>query len=78
MKMIDTPSLLQPADEIEEVELLLRRERGGRLVEDDQPRRVVHGAGDLHHLLLPAPSEETSAIGSTWKLSDSRKRWAWM
>ncbi len=43
---------LQPSHQVEEVELLLRREGRGRLVEDHQPRLVVHRAGDLHHLLL--------------------------
>ncbi len=34
------------------MKLLLGRERGGRLVEDQNARVMVHGARDLHHLLL--------------------------
>ena len=43
---------LQPADQREEVALLLRRQRRGRLVEDDDLGLVVDGAGDLDHLPL--------------------------
>ena len=43
---------LEPADEIEEVKLLFGREARGRLVENQDARMMVDGAGDLHHLLL--------------------------
>ena len=43
---------LQPPHQREEMPLLLRRQAGGRLVEDDHLGLVMHGAGDLHHLPL--------------------------
>lgn len=45
-------AIAEPAQKIEEVLFLLGRERGSRLVEDDDARLVVDGARDLHHLLL--------------------------
>ncbi len=45
-------ALLEIADEIEEVFLLFRSERGGRLVEDDHLGAMKHGARNLDHLLL--------------------------
>ena len=45
-------ALLQVAHQVEEVFLLLGRQRRGRLVEDDHLGLVQHGAGDLDHLLL--------------------------
>ena len=51
--MIETPRALQPLDQREEMMLLLGRQRRGRLVEDDDLGIVVHGPGDLDHLLLP-------------------------
>ena len=43
---------LEPPGKIEEVELLFRRQRRGRLVEDDDAGLVMNGARDLDHLLL--------------------------
>ena len=45
-------ALAQALHQREEVVLLLRREARGGLVEDHDPRAEVHGARDLHHLLL--------------------------
>ena len=45
-------ALLEIADEVEEVFLLLRRQRCGRLVEDDDLGAVQNRACDLDHLLL--------------------------
>ncbi len=42
----------QPPHQAEEVVLLLRRQRGGRLIENDDARLVMDGAGDLDHLLV--------------------------
>ena len=42
----------QGPHQVEQMVGLLRRERGGRLIEDDDARLVEHGARDLHHLPL--------------------------
>ncbi len=47
--------LHQPAYQAKEVILFLRRQRSGRLVENDDARFVMHGAGDLDHLLVRRP-----------------------
>src|SRR6202051_2951278 len=43
---------LEVADQIEEVLLFLRRQRGGGLVEDDDLCLMQDGARDLDHLFL--------------------------
>lgn len=43
---------LEVGDQVEEILLLLRRQAGRGLIEDDDPRFVQHRAGNLDHLLL--------------------------
>ena len=52
MKMIDMPSLRQRAQDLEQLRRLLRREHGGRLVEDQDVRLAVERLQDLDALLL--------------------------
>ena len=52
MKIIATPLRRSDPHQVEQMVGLLRRERGGRLIEDDDARLVEHGARDLHHLPL--------------------------
>ena len=52
MKIIATPLRCSDLHQVEEMVGLLRRQRRGRLVEDDDARLVEHGARDLHHLPL--------------------------
>ena len=52
MKMIDIPLGLQVAEDLEQLERLLRRQDGGRLVEDQDVRLAVERLQDLHALLL--------------------------
>ena len=46
------PELRTFANEMEEMNDLLRREARGRLVKDHDARSIVHRASDLHHLAL--------------------------
>jgi len=46
------PIGLEPRDQTEEMVLFLGGEGRGRFVKDDDPRLVVDGTGDFHHLLL--------------------------
>ena len=52
MKTIDMPSLRQQAEDLEQLLRLLRREHGGRLVEDENVRLPVERLQDLDALLL--------------------------
>ena len=52
MKMIDLPALGQAADDLEQLLRLLRRQHGGRLVEDEDVRLAVERLEDLDALLL--------------------------
>jgi hypothetical protein len=44
--------LLEPADQVEKMELLLRGQGRCRLVENEHARVVMHGARDLNQLLF--------------------------
>ena len=52
MKMIDMPCPRQAADDLEQLLRLLRRQHGGRLVEDQDVGAAVERLQDLHPLLL--------------------------
>ncbi len=52
MKMIDIPSRVERSEDREELARLLRREHGGRLVEDQDVGPAVERLQDLDPLLL--------------------------
>ena len=52
MKMIDMPSRDEGLEDAEELDCLLRREHGRRLVEDEDVRAAVERLEDLDPLLL--------------------------
>ena len=51
--MIEIPSRVSVSQDLEQLRCLLRREHGGRLVEDDDVGIAVERLHDLHALLLP-------------------------
>ena len=52
MKMIDMPSATERSEDLEELARLLRRQDGGRLVEDEDVGVAVERLQDLDALLL--------------------------
>ena len=52
MKMIDLPCSIRLLDDLEQLVRLLRRQHGGRLVEDEDVGAAVERLQDLDALLL--------------------------
>ena len=73
MKMIDFPSRLERAEDLEELARLLRRQHGGRLVEDEDLGAAVERLQDLDALLLPTLIDSTRASGRTARPNRSRE-----
>ena len=70
--MIDLPSAFRRAEDREQLGRLLRRQHGGRLVEDQDVGAAVERLQDLDPLLLADGDRSTRASGSTAKPNCSR------